>query len=112
MTDIALQDCGPCLSGAGRVVDHLPGHLSATARQVIEVRLSHGAALYGQPLRLGWAPAPIEAVQEAADLVAYLVSAGAPEGLLDAETNLHYAGKYLRGAWLVSGRNEDRAMMW
>ncbi len=37
---------------------------------------------------------------------------GAPEGLLDAETNLKYAGKYLRGAWLVSGRNEDRAMMW
>lgn len=37
---------------------------------------------------------------------------GAPEGLLDAETNLHYAGKYLRGAWLVSGGNEERAMMW
>lgn len=37
---------------------------------------------------------------------------GAPEGLLDAETNLEYAGKYLRGAWLVSGGNEDRAMMW
>lgn len=37
---------------------------------------------------------------------------GAPEGLLDAETNLHYAGKYLRGAWLVSRGNEDRAVMW
>ena len=37
---------------------------------------------------------------------------GAPEGLLDAETNLQYAGKYLRGAWLVSRGNEDRAMMW
>jgi len=37
---------------------------------------------------------------------------GAPEGLLDAETNLKYAGKYLRGAWLVSGRNQDRAVMW
>ncbi|GLS87592.1 lytic transglycosylase [Cypionkella aquatica] len=37
---------------------------------------------------------------------------GRPEGLLDAETNLHYAGKYLRGAWLVSRGNEDRAMMW
>lgn len=37
---------------------------------------------------------------------------GTPDGLLDAETNLKYAGKYLRGAWLVSGRNEDRAMMW
>ena len=37
---------------------------------------------------------------------------GPASGLLDAETNLHYAGKYLRGAWLVSGRNEDRAVMW
>src|SRR5690606_28204134 len=26
---------------------------------------------------------------------------GAPDGLLDAETNLKYAGKYLRGAYLV-----------
>jgi soluble lytic murein transglycosylase-like protein len=37
---------------------------------------------------------------------------GSPEGLLDAETNLQYAGKYLRGAWLVSGGSEDRAVSW
>jgi soluble lytic murein transglycosylase-like protein len=37
---------------------------------------------------------------------------GAPEGLLNAETNLEFAGKYLRGAWLVSGGNEDEAVMW
>lgn len=37
---------------------------------------------------------------------------GPPEGLLDAETNLLYAGKYLRGAWMVSGGSEDRAVMW
>ncbi len=37
---------------------------------------------------------------------------GAPEGLLDAETNLEFAGKYLRGAWLVSGGQEDKAVMW
>jgi soluble lytic murein transglycosylase-like protein len=37
---------------------------------------------------------------------------GAPSGLLDAETNLIYAGKYLRGAWMVSGGSEDRAVMW
>ena len=37
---------------------------------------------------------------------------GPPSGLLDAETNLHYAGKYLRGAWLVSGGSEERAVMW
>lgn len=37
---------------------------------------------------------------------------GSPEGLLDADTNLEFGGKYLRGAWLVSGGNEDKAMMW
>ncbi|MCU9849083.1 lytic transglycosylase domain-containing protein [Defluviimonas sp. WL0024] len=37
---------------------------------------------------------------------------GRPAGLLDAETNLRYAGKYLRGAWLVARGNRDRAVMW
>ena len=37
---------------------------------------------------------------------------GAPEGLLNAETNLQYAGKYLRGAWLVSDGSQDRAVKW
>jgi soluble lytic murein transglycosylase-like protein len=37
---------------------------------------------------------------------------GPPEGLLNAETNLQYAGRYLRGAWLVSGDNQERAVMW
>ncbi len=37
---------------------------------------------------------------------------GPPSGLLDAETNLKYAVKYLRGAWLVSDGNMNRAVMW
>jgi soluble lytic murein transglycosylase-like protein len=37
---------------------------------------------------------------------------GSPEDLLDAETNLTYAVKYLRGAWLVSRGNRDDAVMW
>lgn len=37
---------------------------------------------------------------------------GQPEDLLDAETNLKYAVRYLRGAWLVSGGDMDRAVMW
>jgi soluble lytic murein transglycosylase-like protein len=37
---------------------------------------------------------------------------GPPSGLLDAETNLKYAGKYLAGAWMVSGGDEDAAVMW
>ncbi|MFB9979812.1 transglycosylase SLT domain-containing protein [Mesorhizobium kowhaii] len=34
---------------------------------------------------------------------------GPAKGLFDAETNLKYAVKYLRGAWLVSGGNAKRA---
>jgi len=35
---------------------------------------------------------------------------GQPSGLLDAETNIKYAAKYLRGAWLVSDSKEDDAV--
>lgn len=37
---------------------------------------------------------------------------GTPEGLLDAETNLIYAGRYLRGAWMVSDGDEATAVSW
>ena len=37
---------------------------------------------------------------------------GTPSGLLDAETNLKYAGKYLRGAWLVSHGSQTQAVHW
>lgn len=35
---------------------------------------------------------------------------GPASGLLDAETNLKYAVKYLRGAYLTAGGNEDQAV--
>ncbi|MFC3722523.1 transglycosylase SLT domain-containing protein [Neoaquamicrobium sediminum] len=35
---------------------------------------------------------------------------GTPEGLLDAETNLMYAGKYLRGAYITAGGDHDLAV--
>jgi soluble lytic murein transglycosylase-like protein len=37
---------------------------------------------------------------------------GKPADLLDAQTNLNYAVKYLRGAWLVSDGSEPEAVMW
>jgi len=37
---------------------------------------------------------------------------GNPSDLLDAETNLRYAGRYLRGAWLVSRGDQDEAVGW
>lgn len=35
---------------------------------------------------------------------------GSPSGLLDAETNLRYAVRYLAGAYVTAGRNADQAM--
>ena len=35
---------------------------------------------------------------------------GSADGLFDAETNIKYAVKYLAGAYIVGGRNEDQAM--
>ena len=35
---------------------------------------------------------------------------GSAEGLLDAETNLNYAVRYLRGAYLTADFNQDRAI--
>jgi len=37
---------------------------------------------------------------------------GPASELLDAETNLKYAGKYLRGAWLLSDGSFDTAVKW
>ena len=37
---------------------------------------------------------------------------GAPSELLDAETNLKYGVKYLRGAWLCADGDERKAVMW
>ncbi|MFK7940618.1 MAG: transglycosylase SLT domain-containing protein, partial [Roseovarius sp.] len=37
---------------------------------------------------------------------------GANAELLDAETNLKWAVKYLKGAWMVSNGDMDAAVMW
>lgn len=37
---------------------------------------------------------------------------GQPSDLLDPETNLLYAGAYLRGAWIVSDGDMDEAVQW
>ena len=37
---------------------------------------------------------------------------GTPNDLLDAETNLIYAGRYLRGAWLLSDGDISTAVGW
>jgi soluble lytic murein transglycosylase-like protein len=37
---------------------------------------------------------------------------GDASDLLDPETNLRYAGRYLRGAWLVARGDQDEAIGW
>ena len=37
---------------------------------------------------------------------------GHDDGLLNADTNLKYAVKYLKGAWLVSNGDQDEAVGW
>jgi len=37
---------------------------------------------------------------------------GEPSELLDPEVNLTYAGRYLRGAWIVADGDIDAAVMW
>lgn len=37
---------------------------------------------------------------------------GSDRGLLDAETNLRWAGAYLRGAWIVADGDQDAAVRW
>ena len=80
--DLALHDCGPCLTPGPAVRDCLPPWLSPEARAVILARLDVGRERYGADLTVGWAPAPVELVQELADAVAYAVAGGVPEGAL------------------------------
>jgi len=87
--DLALHDCGPCLTPGPAVRNHLPATLTPEARAFILTRLDHGEAHYGAPLRIGWPGAAIEAPQESADLVAYLRAANAPDDLIDRAAALH-----------------------
>ena len=87
---IALRDCGPCLTDGPRVIDVLPVGLSVDAHGMMVTRLARGVEKYGNPLRVGYPGAGVEAVQEAADLVAYLLAMGdaAPAGALDKAVGL------------------------
>lgn len=37
---------------------------------------------------------------------------GSPAALLDADTNLRYGVRYLRGAWMVANGDPDETVMW
>jgi soluble lytic murein transglycosylase-like protein len=46
------------------------------------------------------------------ETAAQMGHSGPPKALLDAETNLEYAGRYLRGAWIVADGDIDAAVKW
>lgn len=87
--DLALHDCGPCDTDGPAVRNHLPAGLTPEARDIILSRLDSGEIEHGAPLRIGWPKAPIEAVQEGADLCAYLRAANAPADLIASAVALH-----------------------
>jgi hypothetical protein len=87
--DLALHDCGPCDTDGPAVRDHLPDGLTPEARAFILTRLDSGEIEHGAVLRIGWTKAIIEAVQEGADLCAYLRAANAPTDLIDRAAALH-----------------------
>ena len=51
----------------------------------------------------------MQILPETAETMGYV---GPASGLLDAATNLRWAGAYLRGAWIVSDGDMDEAVHW
>lgn len=120
LSSLALSACG--------ITHHEPKHQSHASGDTPEMHalIKKWAGIHDMPEHLihrviqresGYNPAArngpyyglMQILPQTAQTMGY---DGPPSGLLDAETNLHYAGKYLRGAWLVSRGNEDRAVMW
>lgn len=121
---LPIAACGGRKTRAQRGKDR--GDLHAGETPEMRAKIDYWAARHGIPSTLlhrvvqresGYNPAArngpyyglMQILPQTARTMGYT---GSPSGLLDADTNLHYAGRYLRGAWLVSGGNEDKAVMW
>lgn len=123
---VARADTAPAPVAATPEPAYLPLAFAPAESRVstVDALIARYAALYGVPESLvrrvvqkesGFNPAArngpyyglMQIRHETARSMGYT---GSAEGLLDAETNLKYAVKYLRGAWLVAGRNPDQAL--
>ncbi len=93
-----IQDHFP---GLGRYVYNLARALADLAPQDELILLYDPAARNGPYMGL------MQILPETARTMGHR---GPPESLLDPETNLRYAGRYLRGAWILSGGNADGAV--
>jgi len=118
---LSLQACAP-------VADMTPtGSLTPVAeapKGSLDERIAHYAALYNMPESLirrsirresGYNPLARNGpywglMQIRYDTARGMGYRGTPKGLLNADTNLKYAGRYLANAWVLSGGNESRAI--
>ena len=125
----ALAAQSAAMQSAGLTIDDAqPASMTivaapGTPRDRIDLLISKYAAMYGVPETLVHRVAKRESTYNPRALhrgnyglmqIRYNTAKslgydGAPKGLLDAETNLKYAVKYLRGAWIVAGKDEKAA---
>lgn len=126
---VALANfAAPVQTPAGHVPDAaaVPAAPSALgyAGSALDPMIAHYAAQYGVPESLvrrvivresGYNPAarngPYYGLMQISHATATGMGyRGAPAGLLDAETNLRYAVRYLAGAYMTAGGNHDQAV--
>ncbi len=125
---IGLLALGACGGGRSRALVATPAATGLNAGETQELRrlIEHHAALNEVPVALvhrvvqresRYNPAArngpywglMQMLPQTARTMGYR---GEPAGLLDAETNLRYGVRYLRGAWLVADGSHDRAVSW
>jgi len=127
MRIVAIAVCGAMLAActtAQQAAETRPqAKPAAVAETDLDRLIASHARAYGVPLALvrrvikresNFNPAAYNAgnwglMQIRYDTARTMGYRGEPAGLLDADTNLRYAVKYLRGAYLVADGNEDRA---
>jgi len=121
---LVLAACGSGPEVAGRAVTELDRYPAASPELI--ARIDRAADEHGVPRALmhrvvqresGYRPGarngPYWGLMQVLPQTARTMGfRGEPAQLLDPEVNLRYAGRYLRGAWLVSDGNMDRAVQW
>ena len=118
---VALAACGRRKEGADVPRDLFPGETPE-----IRILINQYASLYDVPAPLihrvvqresdynaGARNGPYYGLMQILPQTARTMGfRGQPSELLDADTNLKYAVKYLRGAWLLSNGSFDTAVKW
>lgn len=119
---LALAACG----GGASAPSKAPGHSSPHASPELDRKINYWANHHQVPAELvhrvvkresgyradarnGPYYGLMQILPQTAQTMGYR---GSPNGLLDADTNLQYGVKYLRGAYIVGNRNHDSAVSW